>query len=117
MSKAQIIEADYNEITQEMGDVPVIIFPFRLSTNRNHYIKEVVKYTVKQMESAKSLRIDLLFIRGIPESMGRTIANKVVQRLGSLDIPGSEDIHVHVQGGIDAEVLDQLERDFLVIRL
>ena len=115
--KAEVTESSYEEITDQMGDVPVVVFPFRLSTNRHRYVKEVIEFVGKKMESVKSFRVDLLFMRGIPESMGRVIADKVVRGISSLHVPGSEDIHVHIQGGVDADLLDELERDFPVTRL
>jgi len=117
MNNAQIIEADFDEITKEMGNVPIAMFPFRLSTDKNHYINEVVKYAVKQMASISNFRIDLLFVRGVPERMCRSISNKIVKRLGSLPISGTENIHIHGQGNVDVDLLDKLGRDFRVIRL
>ena len=115
--KSEVIEANYDEITEQMGGVPIVMFPFRLSTNRAHYIKTVIKYVTEKMESFKSLRVDLLFVWGIPESVCRAISGDIVRRISVQQIAGAENLHIHGQGNIDEDFLDELERDFPVIRL
>ena len=103
-----------------MGDVPIIMFPFRLFTNIDHYIREVVKYATKQMESVESLRVDLLFVEGIPEHISRAISAEIVRRMSVKQVEGGGDIHIHGQGNVDEDYIAKLERylpDLPVIQL
>jgi hypothetical protein len=86
-----------------------LIFPYRLGTERQRYVKSVVDTVSRKVQTTKSVEVNLIFVKGIPTGYAQTTRDLVVE--GIAEKVNAEDtfIDMHVYTNISIGVIRQLE--------
>ena len=95
------------------GDTPErLVFAYRLTTDKKRYVQQVVSSVLEKVEHTKSIEVNLVCVKGIPEAYATILRDEVVTCLSEKETEiGDVFIDMQVYVDVSIEIIQELEKE------